>query len=646
MVKKVFVIAVFCMFALFPVYAGSMDDSLEEQSLTMTGPWIPDRGNGTYKNPVLYADYSDPDVIRAGEDYYMTSSSFNCTPGLPILHSKDLINWKLIGHVFDQQPPFDVYTVPKTEKGVWAPSIRFHNDTFYILYGDPDYGLYLAKSRKPEGPWDFKSLNTPKGWIDVCPFWDTDGQGYLVHAYAKSIVGYNSILTIRRLSKDASQVTDSIMVIDGNVTSPDLLKTIEGPKLHKKGDYYYIFAPAGGVTDGWQLVLRAKSIQGPWEVKKVLEKGTTAINGPHQGAWITTPDEKESWFIHFQEKGAYGRIVHLQPMTWVNDWPVIGSDSNNDGIGNPVLTANKPNVGAVYPVETPRGSDKFDSNTLGLQWQWYANSKPEWMSLTETKGSLHLTCVALPSATPDYKLVPNLLLQKLCADSFAFTAKVRLHLRGNGEKAGVIVVGGTVALLSVVKKSDGLYITNSATESTTDIKLADSTVYFRIEVAGPNAVCKFRYSTDGKSFTQVGADYTAVKIKWIGAKTGIFATKPNGATSTGYADFAWVNVARHPAQGSYIIPQPGMNGPNPAPAIFIKHCHATGKIAVSFGNRNHSPVTISLYTLSGVKLREYKRSKSSPCIEITLNRHDFCPGVYVCSVKTGSLFKAGKIVVK
>jgi beta-xylosidase len=514
----------------------------EESSINMVGPWVPDLGNGTYKNPVLYADYSDPDVVRNGNDYYMTASSFNCTPGLQILHSNDLVNWRIIGHVFDQQTPADVYSAPLPANGVWAPSIRVHNDTFYITYGDPDYGVYLAKSANPQGPWTLNLIKPTKGWIDVCPFWDDNGDGYIVHAYASSRVGIKSILTIRRLSNDATQITDSILVIDGNTTAPDLLTTIEGPKLYKRNGYYYILAPAGGVTAGWQMALRAQNISGPWEYKKVMEQGSTAINGPHQGGWVETPDGKESWFLHFQDNGAYGRVVHLEPMTWVNDWPVIGSDPNGDGIGNPVSTHAKPAVGAAYPVQTPQTSDMFESDTLGPQWQWYANSQPGWMSLTENKGALRLHSVSMPSATPDYKLAPNLLLQKLCADSFTATVKAVFHLQITGERSGIIVVGGTYSLLAVTKKADGLYITNSAVESASDTKLKDSTVYLRLSIIGPSAACKFSYSLDGRNFVSFGSAFTATKIKWIGAKFGLFASKPFGSVTGGYADFAWINV--------------------------------------------------------------------------------------------------------
>jgi len=249
--------------------------------------WVADSGDGTYRNPILYADYSDPDVVRVGEDYYLVASSFNAIPGLPVLHSRDLVNWTIVGHALQRQPPFEVFDKPQHGNGVWAPAIRYHNGEFYIFYPDPDYGIYLVKAKQPMGPWSEPLLiKAAKGWIDPCPFWDDDGKAYLVTAFARSRAGIKSILVISRMSPDGTSLLDNgVMVFDGHDHDP----TVEGPKLYKRNGYYYVFAPAGGVESGWQLALRAKNINGPYERKVVLAQGKTSINGPHQGAWIETP---------------------------------------------------------------------------------------------------------------------------------------------------------------------------------------------------------------------------------------------------------------------------------------------------------------------------------------------------------------------
>src|SRR6185295_2245063 len=252
----------------------SSPDAIED---AVSKVWVADNGDGTYKNPIIHADYSDPDVVRAGDDYYLVASSFNCAPGIPILHSKDLVNWRIIGHVFKRQPPFDVFNKPQHGNGVWAPSIRYHAGEFYIFYPDPDRGIYMTKAASAAGPWTEPLLiKSAKGWEDPCPLWDDDGKAYLVSAMVGSRSGIKSILVMSRMSPDGTKlIDDGVMVFDGHAKHP----TIEGPKLYKRNGYYYIFAPAGGVETGWQTVLRSKNIYGPYEDKVVLAQGKTEVNG-------------------------------------------------------------------------------------------------------------------------------------------------------------------------------------------------------------------------------------------------------------------------------------------------------------------------------------------------------------------------------
>ena len=285
----------------------------------------------------------------------------------------------------------------------------------------PMLGIYMSKSKDPAGPWDTLLLvKQAKGWIDPCPIWDDDGNAYLVHAWAKSRVGFNSVLTVNRMQADGKKIfDDSLTVFDGHKNQP----TMEGPKFYKRHGYYYIFAPAGGVPAGWQTVLRSKNVFGPYEDRIVLDQGRTAVNGPHQGGWIET-QSGESWFIHFQDRGAYGRIIHLQPMVWNNDWPVIGADPDGKGKGEPVLRWKKPVVGKTYPVSVPQTSDEFDSTSLGLQWQWHANQRTSWYSFQEKPGSLVLRSISMPEGSKNLWMVPNLLLQKFPAPQFTATTRL------------------------------------------------------------------------------------------------------------------------------------------------------------------------------------------------------------------------------
>lgn len=162
-----------------------------------------------YKNPVLNADYSDPDAIRVGDDFYLISSNFEDIPGLPILHSKDLINWELIGHALKSQPPFVHFSKTQHGNGVWAPAIRYHNDEFYIYYPDPDFGIYLIKAKNITEPWsDPELILAGKGLIDPCPLWDDNGKAYLVHGWAGSRAGIKSILSMNEMNLAGNKVLD------------------------------------------------------------------------------------------------------------------------------------------------------------------------------------------------------------------------------------------------------------------------------------------------------------------------------------------------------------------------------------------------------------------------------------------------------
>jgi beta-xylosidase len=508
--------------------------------------YVADNSDGTYRNPIIYSDYSDPDVIRVEDDFYLVSSSFNCTPVIPVLHSMDLVNWTIVSHVSENLPS-NIYDKPQHGKGCWAPSIRFHHGEFYVYYGDPDFGIYMSKAKNPAGPWDTLVLvKQVKGWIDPCPLWDDDGKTYLVHAWAKSRVGFNSVLTVNQMSTDGKQIlNEGKIVFDGHKNHP----TIEGPKFYKRNGYYYIFAPAGGVSNGWQTVLRSNKIYGPYEDKIVLDQGKTTINGPHQGGWVEIKNG-ESWFVHFQELGAYGRIIHLQPMTWKNDWPIIGTDTYNIGKGEPVYTWKKPEVGVTSTISVPQTSDEFDSTVLGLQWQWHANHSNQWYSLTENKGYLRLQSIAIEESNKSLWNAPNLLLQKLPSPQFTATTHLTFYPSCIGEKAGLLIMGLNYSYLAITKQASEFHLTrvrcNDADKGSggieeSNIVLSGNAVFLRITVDS-GAICRFSYSEDGKAFESIGEKFIAREGQWIGAKVGIFALRPFENSFGGYSDYDWFRI--------------------------------------------------------------------------------------------------------
>jgi len=510
------------------------------------GAWVADKGDGTYTNPVLHADYSDPDAIRVGDDFYMVSSSFEDIPGLPILHSKDLVNWQLLTHALQRQPPYDYCSKPRHGAGVWAPAIRFHNGEFYIYYPDPDYGIYLVKAKNINGPWTEPLLiEAGKGLIDPCPLWDDNGKTFLAHAYAGSRAGFKSIIVVKEMNKEGTKIIgNGVMVYDGHELDP----TIEGPKFYKRNGYYYIFAPGGGVSTGWQTILRSKNIYGPYERKVAIDQGTTSINGPHQGAWVTT-QTGEDWFLHFQDKDAYGRIVHLQPMKWVNDWPVIGTDKDGDGKGEPVLTFKKPNVGKTHPVSTVQDSDEFNETKFGLQWQWQANPKEGWAFPT-ANGSLRMFSVYQPDSIQSVWNLPNILGQKLPAEEFIARLKVDFKPKFKNEKFGLIVFGSDYAYISVEKKEDGMYIVckenlkadKGGVEKEVTVFPVKGNIFFlevKIEKGG---VYHFGFSDSEGIFTTIVKSHIAKPGRWVGAKIGMFCSRTNITNDAGYADIDWLRI--------------------------------------------------------------------------------------------------------
>jgi beta-xylosidase len=520
-------------------------------SIAQSNVWVADLGNGKYKNPVLYADYSDPDVCRAGDDYWMTASSFNCSPGLPILHSKDMVNWSLVNYAIKKQFPLEVFDKPQHGNGVWAPCIRFHEGEFYIYYGDPDYGIYMLKTKNPAGKWsDPVLVKAGKGLIDASPLWDDDGKMYVSHAFAGSRAGLKSILAIFECTPDGTKaITDSKIIFDGHVGN----QTIEGTKFHKLNGYYYILAPAGGVPTGWQLCLRSKNVYGPFESKIVLSQGKSAINGPHQGAWVDTPTG-ENWFFHFQDLEEYGRVVHLQPMTWKNDWPVIGVDKDGDGCGEPVTSFKKPDVGKIFPVATPPESDEFNDNKLGLQWQWHANEQPIWYFTDAAKGVLRLYSSAVPENYISLWQQPNLLLQKFPAPEFKMTAKISFNPdpRYFGERTGLLIMGYDYALIQLENTEKGMTLSQISCKSANKggkevINVSQLTgsnsIYLRVEVK-KGGKCTFSYSSDNVKFSNLGNEFQANTGQWIGAKAGLFITRPKNSNDGGWVDVDWFRVEK------------------------------------------------------------------------------------------------------
>lgn len=561
-----------CLCAICAGFAASADENY------VSKVWVPDNGDGTYTNPVINADYSDPDAICVDGDYWLTSSSFTNQPGLPILHSRDMVNWEIVNYALPVNYPTEYYDNAHHGDGVWAPAIRYHNGEYFIYWGDPDYGIYMVKTKDPRGEWEKPVLVLEgKGIIDTCPLWDEDGKAYLVNGWAKSRSGLNAVLTVTEMSPDGTKlIGEPVLVYDG---LPDGNHTIEGPKFYKRNGWYYIMAPAGSVKTGWQVAMRSRSPYGPYEQRIVMAQGDTDVNGPHQGAWVETP-EGEDWFLHFQDKGVIGRVTHLQPMQWVEDWPVIGEDKDGDGCGQPVMKYRKPKTSAKVTIHTPQESDEFDSTTLGKQWEWFANYKRPY-GFPRPDGTYRLYGWTMTPEFVNMREIPNILTQKFPNENFTATTKVTVSGTVDGQQSGLIIMGLDYARLSVEKVGNNFEVKliecNKADKGGAEKVVSDVVtlpasrihgegnrasydidLWLRVNVKEvkkdkkdikaddlytTNEVCTFYYSTDGKKYTKIGKEFKAREGHWIGARVGCFSVQPKGP-NRGWMDINWFRIEK------------------------------------------------------------------------------------------------------
>jgi beta-xylosidase len=506
-----------------------------------------------YSNPIIHADYSDPDVIRVGDDYFLVASSFHFSPGLPVLQSKDLVNWKIAGHVlsklpfhpsYDMVPPYtlaDSVSKPvgdgmRYAGGVWAPSIRHHKNRFYVYWATPGEGIFMSTAENPAGPWtEPVAVLAGPGYEDPCPFWDDDGKAWLLH----SKVGAGPII-LHAMSEDGKTLLDAgKTIIEDKVNLPIL----EGPKVYKRNGYYYIFAPIGGVETGPQAVMRARSIQGPYEYRAVLNPGN-GLKGPHQGGWVETPSG-QGWFIHFNSTGAFGRITHLQPVEWKDDWPVMGEQ------GLPVLSHAMPQTAAQSPGYRLQDSDEFSSSVLGLQWSWNHNPDVARWSLTQRPGFMRI------EANKAKYLVGarNTLTQILQGPAVEISTRIELSGMTEGQRAGLSLFGVKVPWIGITREAGTNYLTYSnAGEETRGARIAGDSIILRASVRKDQSV-QFSYALGEKGgFTDFGPVTQLARFSWWkGSRPAVFtfirsdtdearSNKPLNQIHHNYIDVDWFRV--------------------------------------------------------------------------------------------------------
>ena len=462
-----------------------------------------DQGDGTYVNPVLNADFSDPDVIRVGEKYYMVASDFHFM-GMQVLESDDMVNWRYVSQIYHRLDEPGWNENKHYAGGSWAPAIRYHNGLFYVFFCTPDEGLYMSTAKDAHGPWaPLHLVKRVEKWEDPCPFWDEDGQAYL----GRSQHGAGPII-VHRMSPDGKRLLDEgVTVYTGPVA--------EGTKFLKRHGWYYLIIPEGGVGQGWQTVLRARNIYGPYERQVVLEQGSTTVNGPHQGALVDTPDG-QWWFYHFQETPVLGRVVHLQPARWQDDWLQVGVDLDGNGIGEPVHRWQKP-ISCHFAGVTLQVDDDF-SDILGLQWQWNHNPDDAHWSLAERKG--WLTLRALPADS--LKACRNMLTQKVVG----YQSESTTLLTAKGDcYAGIFCSGKQFRGVGLCPQ--GIFLEVNG-ERQIAVKGSFAQLYLRVRDDCQSNSHQFFYSLDGVSFIPVGDVFSMRSGYWKGIRVGLFCYGKDG----------------------------------------------------------------------------------------------------------------------
>ncbi len=484
-----------------------------------------------YHNPILFADYSDPDVIRDGNHFYLIASTFHFVPGIPILDSVDLVHWTIIGHVvqrLEMDPRYSLIGGNRYGNGIWAPSIRKHGGLFYVYFPTPTEGIFVSTAPAITGPWSAPSaVIAQPGLEDPCPFWDDDGSAYLIHSRTGA-----GPLILHRMSPDGLHLLDQGKVI---VEDRVHLPFLEGPKLYKRDGFYYIFAPFGGVSAGAQAVLRSRKIDGPYDYRVVLAQGSTHINGPHQGAYVETPDGR-GWFVHFQSHGAHGRVVHLEPVRWKDGWPIIGKDPADTEIGQPMRSASMPVRASFHIWPRPQTSDEFDSLALGPQWEWNHNPDDAHWSLVRRPGFLRL----IPMQADHLISARNTLTQSMQDNAFDFTIRMDISGMKSGVHAGLAMFEKLASGLEVVQASDERRVEFfDAGESTAGPVIARPVIQLRVRVRGDQ--CRYFFSLDdGRSFHPLGPATPIHFSWWKGSRPALFAYTTQ-STDPGAVDFDWAH---------------------------------------------------------------------------------------------------------
>lgn len=535
--------------------------------------WTADNGNGTFTNPLLYDEFSDPDVIRVGEDYYLAGTTMHTVPGLVILHSKDLVNWENVSYCFDRFDfDDDAFSLKNGKEiygqGIWAPCIRYANGTFYLFSNVNGKGLQCFMSEDISGPW--KHVNVNGNIYDLSVLFDDDGKIYAIHGYGN--------VKCTELKPDMSgpvEGTERVIIPEGSAVG-------EGHHMYKIDDMYYLVS-TDYIPNGRTLCSRSKSIWGPYETCVITADETfgyhaspmTQIKGRimpdghpvsitppdpdkvrasniHQGGIVSTPDG-QWWALLMMDFHSIGRTVTLAPITWTDGWPMLGLPGN---LGRAPRTWFKPNTAArdtVTPHAAYVRSDDFDGKTLGRIWQWNHNPDDKMWQLKDGKLRLH----TMPA--DQLMWARNTLTQRAVGPASVTTVQLDVKNMKPGDVAGLGNINVPCSWTGIVKEKDGMVLRwfeqlNNDTIDT-PVTLNDNKIWLRFAGDFDNDKGHYAYSTDGVDFIDIGKEMTLSYqlITFQGARISLFAFNKDGKNG-GYADFDDFTVEETSADRSGNIP--------------------------------------------------------------------------------------------
>jgi len=486
-----------------------------------------DQGDGTYINPIIPSDYSDIDCIRVGNDYYAISSTFQFSPGMTVLHSSDLVNWEIrgnaIGDLTEISDELNWTRMNRYGKGVWAGSLRYHNKRFYLFFGTPDEGYFMTSASRPEGPWEpLTHLLVDKGWDDCTAMWDDNGRAYFVGTHFSD--GYKTYLFNMSLDGKSIDRKSAVLINAGNGR--------EANKLIKVNRWYYlIFSEHKEGIGRYVMAKRSRKVTGPYEDEKQLALPSLEAREPNQGGIVLGPDFSWYFLTHHGTGDWSGRIVSLLPVTWINDWPIIGK----------VLPQKIGTMTWAGPVPIEKNeklsikrSDNFDSDTLAPQWQWNYQPRKEKFSLSERPGWLRLKAYR-PLQSNKLMYAGNTLTQRsFRMPNNKMIVKMDLSNMKDGQKNGLCHFSSQHAAIGIVKEGETCYLEHRQNDHITrGIQVRSQYIWLKSEW-GLDGISRFYYSFDGTGFIPFGEPYQLVWGNYRGDRLGIYCF--NDAMEKGYVD--------------------------------------------------------------------------------------------------------------